>query len=81
MSSGEYDRRQAKKGAMKEFFVGLAALLVLAAMAGGFFLLLPFLLVMTFFLKFFLIIALPIFCVWILGKFIVMLFEDMKERK
>jgi hypothetical protein len=66
---------------MKEFLVGLVTILVFAAMAGGFFLLLPFFMVMTFFLKILLIVAMGIFCVWLLGKLIIMLFEDMKERK
>ena len=66
---------------MREFLVGLVTILVFAAMAGGFFLLLPFFMVMTFFLKVFFVISLPIFGIWLLGKLIVMLFEDMKERK
>jgi hypothetical protein len=66
---------------MKEFLVGLLTVLVFAAMAGGFFLLLPFLMAMTFLLKIFLIVAIPVFCIWLLGKLIIMLFDDMKERR
>jgi hypothetical protein len=63
---------------MKEFLVGLVAILVFAAMAGGFLLLLPFFMVMTFFLKVLFVIALPVFFIWLLGKLIVMLFDESK---
>ena len=53
---------------MKEFFVGLLVLLVflLLSVVGVF--LLPFIVVMGFFLKWLISIALFIFAIWLLGK-------------
>jgi hypothetical protein len=66
---------------MKAFLVGLVTILVFAAMAGGCFLLFPFFMLTAFFLRIFLVVAFVIFCIWLLGKLIIMLFDDLKERK
>jgi len=66
---------------MKEFVVGLLALLVFVVVAGAYFLLLPFIMILAFFLRIILVILLGIFGIWLLGKLIVMLFEEMKKKK
>ena len=66
---------------MKEFVVGLLALLVFVVVAGAYFLLLPFIMIVAFFLRIIFVIVLGIFAIWLLGKLIVMLFEEMKKKK
>ena len=60
---------------MREFFVGLLFLIAVFVMAGIGMLISPLLLVMVWFLRFLLIIALCLFAVWLLGKFIIYIFE------
>jgi len=64
---------------MKEFLVGLLSLLILAAMAGVAVLLIPFLMVLALFLRIFIFALLGLFSIWLLGKVIIVVFQEMKE--
>lgn len=66
---------------MKEFLVGLLALLVLTVMSGAYLLMAPFFMVLAFFLRVFLTGVFVIFCVWLLGKLIVTLFDSLEKPK
>ncbi|OGW79936.1 MAG: hypothetical protein A3G33_05005 [Omnitrophica bacterium RIFCSPLOWO2_12_FULL_44_17] len=55
---------------MKEFFVGLIFLVAVTILAGIGFLLLPLLLLLTFFLRILVAFLLLCFAIWLLGKFI-----------
>lgn len=63
---------------MKAFLVGLLFLLVVSVLAGLGFLLLPFLLVLGLVLRVILSIALVIFAIWLLGKFIIFLWKKWR---
>ncbi len=65
---------------MKEFFVGLLVLVVFLALSLVGILLLPVLVVMGFFLKTVIVMALLIFAVWLLGKVALMGMEWVKKR-
>ncbi len=64
---------------MKEFLVGLSALLVLAAMSGVFFLMAPFLMLLAFFLRILIVLAFGVLCIWLLGKLILALFDKKDD--
>ena len=53
---------------MKEFFVGLLVLLTLLLLSGVGFLLLPFIIVLSFVLRWLTGLALFIFAIWLVGK-------------
>jgi len=66
---------------MKEFFVGLLALLLLASMVGAYYLLFPFIMVLAFFLRVFIVVFLGLFSIWLLGKIILLLFSELNNKK
>lgn len=65
---------------MKEFFVGLLVLLVmlLVSIVGVF--LLPFIVVLGFFLKWLISIALIVLAIWLVGKTTLLAIEHLKKR-
>ena len=65
---------------MKEFFVGLLFLIAVVILTGVGFLLLPFLLILTVFLRIFVGFLLVIFAIWLLGKLIVLLWEFLNRK-
>ena len=65
---------------MKEFFIGLLFLVAVVILTGIGFLLLPFLLILTFFLRIFLGFFLVIFAIWLLGKLIILLWEFLNRK-
>lgn len=66
---------------MKEFFVGLLVLLALLVLGLAGTLLLPLIVVMGFFLKWVIAVALIIFSIWVLGKVSLMSIEWLKNKK
>ena len=66
---------------MKEFFVGLLVLLALLALGLAGTLLLPLIVVLGFFLKWVVAVALVIFSIWVLGKVSLMGMEWLKNKK
>ena len=65
---------------MKAFLVGLLFLCAVLVLMGVGFLLLPLLLVLTFFLRIAVGLALVLFAVWLLGKFILFLWQAMDKK-
>jgi len=63
---------------VKEFFVGLIFLLAAFLLIGAGFLLFPLLVVMAFFGRLIIMVVLGIFSVWLLGKFIIFVWEKMR---
>lgn len=63
---------------MKAFLVGLLFLIAVAILTGVGFLLLPLLLVLTIFFRVFIGFFLLLFAVWLLGKFIIWVWEALK---
>lgn len=64
---------------MKEFLVGLIFILSALLLSGLGLLLYPFLLILGFTFRIFMIIVLAIFFVWLLGKFIIFVWESLKK--
>lgn len=52
---------------MKEFFVGLLVLMLMLVLTAAGIFLLPFIIVLGFFLRWLIMIALVIFAIWLLG--------------
>ena len=65
---------------MKAFFVGLLFLIAVLLLTGVGFLLLPFLLLLTFFLRLVVGVALHLSAVWLLGKFIMYVWEALRKK-
>ena len=65
---------------MKEFLVGLLALVVLSVMAGLYFLLFPFFILLALALKVAIVIFVGLFSIWLLGKIILMIFEKPANK-
>ena len=65
---------------MKEFLIGLFFLVAVAILTGVGFLLLPFLLILTFFLRVFVGFFLVIFAIWLLGKLIILLWKFLNRK-
>ena len=65
---------------MKAFLVGFLFLCVVLILAGVGFLLLPLLLILTFFLRIAVGFALMLFAVWLLGKFILFLLKALEKK-
>jgi len=63
---------------MKAFLIGFLFIIALAILSGLGILLLPFLLVLTFFLRIFIGFALVILAIWLLGKFIILVWGRMR---
>lgn len=66
---------------MKAFLVGLLFLAAVLVLAGVGFLLLPLLLVLTFFLRIAIGIFLILLAVWLLGKFIIFVWESLSKKQ
>ncbi len=64
---------------MKAFVVGLLFLLVVSILAGVGFLLLPFLLLLTIFLRVLIGFSLILFAIWLLGKLILWGWKTLKD--
>ena len=65
---------------MKEFLVCLIFIVAALALAGIGLLLYPFLLALALFLRVVIIFALIIFAVWLLGKFIISVWERLRNK-
>ena len=65
---------------MKAFLVGVIFLIAVAILAGLGCLFVPFILVLGLFLRFILLIVLGILAVWILGKFIIFVWEALRKK-
>ena len=65
---------------MKAFFIGLVALAIVGIFAGIGFLLHPFFILLGFLLRFFAWLAFIILCVWILGKFIIFIWDKAFKK-
>ncbi len=65
---------------MKEFLVGLIFLTAVFIFAGVGFMLFPFFIVMAFFLRLILAFILIVLAVWLLGKFIIFVWEKMRGQ-
>lgn len=65
---------------MKAFLIGVIFLIAVAIIAGLGYLFIPFILVLGFFLRFILLIVLGILVVWILGKFIIFVWEALRKK-
>jgi hypothetical protein len=65
---------------MKEFLVGLIFILGVLILSGLGLFLYPFLLLLGFALRIFIIIGLGIFFIWLLGKFIIFVWESLKKK-
>ncbi|OGX05660.1 MAG: hypothetical protein A2Z88_10845 [Omnitrophica WOR_2 bacterium GWA2_47_8] len=66
---------------MKEFFVGLLVLLVVLMFGLIGTLLVPFFLVLGYFLRYLVAVALIIFAIWVLGKVALWGMERLKNKK
>lgn len=64
---------------MKAFLVGLLFILGVIILAGIGFLLSPLLLLMVFFLRIIVVFVLVCFAVWLLGKFIIYVWEKIRD--
>ncbi len=65
---------------MKSFLVGLLFLCAVLVLTGVGFLLLPLLLVLTFFLRIAVGFALVLFAIWLLGKLILFLWKALDKK-
>ena len=65
---------------MKEFLVGLLFLVAVLVLSMIGLLLWPLLFVLTFFLRMAVILFLLLFSIWLLGKFIVLVWESLNKK-
>jgi hypothetical protein len=65
---------------MKAFLVGFLFLCVVLLLTGVGFLLLPLLLILTFFLRIAVGFALVLFAIWLLGQFVLFLWKAMDKK-
>ena len=65
---------------MKAFLAGLLFLVAVLVLTGVGLLLLPLLLVLTFFLRIFVGFFLVLFAIWLLGKFIIFVWESLNKK-
>ena len=66
---------------MKAFLVGVIFLIAVVILAGLGYLFVPLILVLGLFLRFILLIVLGILVVWILGKFIIFVWEALRKKQ
>ncbi len=64
---------------MKEFLVGLIFLIAVAVLSTIGFLLYPLLILLAWFLRIIVVLVLSVFAIWLLGKFIIMVWEKLKN--
>ena len=62
---------------MKAFFVGLIFLIAVSVLAGIGILFYPLIIVLGFFLRLILALLFIVFCIWLLGKFIIFFWEGI----
>lgn len=62
---------------MKAFLIGLLFLIAVCVLAGIGFLIFPFLIVLALFLRLIMILLLSVLAIWLLGKFIIFVWEKM----
>lgn len=65
---------------MKAFFIGLVSLIAVSLLAGVAVFLFPLVIVFGFFLKIILSLIFFIFSIWLLGKFIIFVWESFLKR-
>ena len=65
---------------MKAFLIGLVFLIAVLILSGIGFLLLPLLIVLGLFLRIIIGAALIIFFIWLLGKFIIFVWESIRAK-
>ena len=65
---------------MKEFFVGLLVLLVLMILSVAGIFLFPLIIVLGFFLRWLISIALLVFAIWLVGKVTLWGIENLKKK-
>ncbi len=65
---------------MKEFLVGLLFLVAVLILTGLGILLFPLLLILTFFLRIAVGFLLMLLAIWLLGKFIVFVWESLRKK-
>ena len=65
---------------MKEFLVGLLFLVAVLVLSVVGILLWPLLFILTFFLRIVVILLLLLFSIWLLGKFIVLVWESLNKK-
>lgn len=63
---------------MKAFLLGLIFLIIVSILAGIGILLFPFLVLLAWFLRLIVVFLLVIFAIWLLGKFIIFIWEKIK---
>ena len=66
---------------MKAFLVGVIVLIAVTVMAGIGYLILPFLLVLGLVIKLVLAIVLVILAIWFLGKFVIFIWETLRQKE
>ena len=66
---------------MKAFAIGLIFLIAVSILAGIGILLFPLIIVLGFFLRIVLVLLFVIFCIWLLGKFIIFVWESIFKTK
>ena len=65
---------------MKAFLTGFIFLIAVAIIAGLGYLFIPLILVLGVFLRFILLIVLGVLAIWILGKFIIFVWEALRKK-
>ena len=66
---------------MKAFFVGLIFLIAVSVLAGIGILFYPLIIVWGFFLRIILALLFKVFCIWLLGRFIIFIWERIFKTK
>jgi hypothetical protein len=66
---------------MKAFFIGLIFLFAVSILSGIGILLYPLIIVLGFFLRIILALLFVIFCIWLLGKFIIFVWGKIFKTK
>ncbi|WP_228767841.1 hypothetical protein [Candidatus Velamenicoccus archaeovorus] len=66
---------------MKAFLIGLLFLFVLGFLLCAGIILFPFLMLLVLFLRILIVLALVIFSIWLLGKIIILFFEELRGGK
>ncbi|MBM3248348.1 MAG: hypothetical protein FJZ10_02860 [Candidatus Omnitrophica bacterium] len=66
---------------MKEFLIGLIFIVAVFVLAGIGVLLMPFWLLLAIALRIALIVIFVCFCIWLLGKLIVLIWEKIKAKQ
>jgi len=69
-----------KGGTMKAFLIGLLFLFVLGFLMCAGIILFPFLMLLVFFLRILVVLALGIFSIWLLGKIVILFFEELRGK-